>query len=241
MGSPSRQDSNIPAPNARRPVDFGNSSVLNSWKEIARYLGRGVRTVQRWEQNYGLPVHRPKGRERGATLALTAELDQWLHQTSVRSAGNSNGHDRASGAQISSGGRFIVPAAGPALVARLPQRNQLILSVDDDPALLFLREQLLKAEGFLAVSAANGKEALALFATSPVDLVLLDFQMPGINGGVVAQRMKAQKPLVPIIMVSGHPLPSEMLTYVERVVPKGEGPKCLLTTIDECLMKRAAR
>ena len=38
-----------------------HSSVLNSWKEIASYLGRSVRTVQRWEREFGLPVHRPAG------------------------------------------------------------------------------------------------------------------------------------------------------------------------------------
>ncbi len=59
-------------------------SILNSWKEIATYLGRGVRTVQRWEADLGLPVHRPKGRDRSAVLALADELDLWVRQTPVR-------------------------------------------------------------------------------------------------------------------------------------------------------------
>jgi phage terminase Nu1 subunit (DNA packaging protein) len=57
-----------------------NSEVLNSWKEIAAYLGRGVRTVQRWERELGLPVRRPRGRERSAVIALTPDLDRWLHK-----------------------------------------------------------------------------------------------------------------------------------------------------------------
>jgi len=56
-----------------------NGEVLNSWKEVAAYLGRGVRTVQRWEQELGLPVRRPRGRSRSAVIAFKAELDQWLH------------------------------------------------------------------------------------------------------------------------------------------------------------------
>lgn len=56
-------------------------SVLNSWKEIAAYLNRGVRTVQRWESELQLPVHRPKGRNRSAVLALQEELDEWLRRT----------------------------------------------------------------------------------------------------------------------------------------------------------------
>lgn len=51
--------------------------ILNGWKEIASYLGRGVRTVQRWEQ-FGLPVRRPKGSDRSAVLALSEELDAWI-------------------------------------------------------------------------------------------------------------------------------------------------------------------
>jgi hypothetical protein len=57
-----------------------NSEVLNSWKEIAAYMGRGVRTVQRWERELGLPVRRPRGKERSAVIALTTDLDRWLHK-----------------------------------------------------------------------------------------------------------------------------------------------------------------
>lgn len=52
--------------------------VLTSWKEIAQYLGKGVRTVQRWEQDFGLPVRRPAGTNKKAILARTADLDAWV-------------------------------------------------------------------------------------------------------------------------------------------------------------------
>ncbi len=57
------------------------ASVLNSWKEIAVYLGRGVRTVQRYEHDLNLPVRRPWGKSRSAVIALTEELDEWLRHT----------------------------------------------------------------------------------------------------------------------------------------------------------------
>jgi hypothetical protein len=60
--------------------------ILNSWKEIANYLGRGVRTVQRWESQLGLPVHRPAGKDHSAVLAFSSELDQWLDSRPVRQA-----------------------------------------------------------------------------------------------------------------------------------------------------------
>ena len=52
--------------------------VLGNWKEIAAYLGKGVRTVQRWEQQLGLPVRRPGGRSLGIVCASPEELDMWL-------------------------------------------------------------------------------------------------------------------------------------------------------------------
>lgn len=57
----------------------GNVSggTFNSWEEIAAYLKRGIRTVQRWEKELGLPVHRNSERGRPAVVAVRAELDRW--------------------------------------------------------------------------------------------------------------------------------------------------------------------
>jgi TolB-like protein len=51
---------------------------LDSWKAIAQYLGRDVRSVQRWEQERGLPVHRLPGEKSSAVFAYEDELDRWL-------------------------------------------------------------------------------------------------------------------------------------------------------------------
>jgi len=51
---------------------------LESWKAIARYLDRDVRSVQRWEHERGLPVHRIPG-QKGSVFAYESELDGWLH------------------------------------------------------------------------------------------------------------------------------------------------------------------
>jgi len=56
------------------------AAVLTSWKEIAAYLGKSIRTVQRWERELGLPVRRPDLRRSGIVLADPAELDSWLHR-----------------------------------------------------------------------------------------------------------------------------------------------------------------
>jgi hypothetical protein len=55
------------------------SAVLSSWKDIARYMGKGVRTVQRWEHHLGLPVRRPNGAShKSAVLLDRSDLDVWL-------------------------------------------------------------------------------------------------------------------------------------------------------------------
>jgi eukaryotic-like serine/threonine-protein kinase len=56
----------------------GAGARLKSWKEIAEYIGRDVRTAHRWESNNGLPVHRLM-HDKGATVyALTTEIDEWM-------------------------------------------------------------------------------------------------------------------------------------------------------------------
>lgn len=53
-------------------------TVLTSWKDIAHYMGRSVRTVQRWEADFGLPVRRPSGTDKKAVLARPRDLDLWV-------------------------------------------------------------------------------------------------------------------------------------------------------------------
>jgi hypothetical protein len=56
---------------------------LTSWKEIAHHLNKSVRTVQRWEQELGLPIRRPEKNDFASVLAFPEELDLWLHQHTV--------------------------------------------------------------------------------------------------------------------------------------------------------------
>ena len=70
----------MPDGDDRRSSPSSSSSIegrLDSWKEIAAYLGRGVRTVQRWEREEGLPVHRLAHDKRGTIYARREELAAW--------------------------------------------------------------------------------------------------------------------------------------------------------------------
>ena len=59
---------------------------LDSWKEIAAYLNRGVRTVRRWEQEEGMPVHRQVHRVQGSVYAYRSEIDAWRKRGERRAA-----------------------------------------------------------------------------------------------------------------------------------------------------------
>ena len=54
-------------------------SRLDSWKEIATYLQREIRTVQRWEKSEGLPIHRHYHQKIGTVFAYVEEIDVWIH------------------------------------------------------------------------------------------------------------------------------------------------------------------
>jgi hypothetical protein len=99
------------------------SRQLTSWKEIAQYLGRDIRTCWRWEKQYGLPVHRvdsesPKSR----VYAFKDELDEWLRRTKhSRTIGQKNGVRRPSWKYILFIGIPALAAVGVILLLILPK------------------------------------------------------------------------------------------------------------------------
>lgn len=79
----------VPPPNGSRqryetvPTLKSSTGTLNSWKEIAQYLDRGVRTIQRWEHGLGLPVHRIGKGKRSPVFATAPELNLWLSTVGI--------------------------------------------------------------------------------------------------------------------------------------------------------------
>ncbi len=73
------------------PPERPTEAPLDSWKEIASYLGRDVTTVQRWEKREGMPVHRHVHDKRGSVYALGSELDAWLRSRRPRLGEQENG------------------------------------------------------------------------------------------------------------------------------------------------------
>ena len=115
-------------------------------------------------------------------------------------------------------------------------RKPLILCVDDEFNGLEGRKMLFEEAGCKVLVATSGAEALQMFASHPVDLVLLDYHMPGMNGDVVAARMKACQPDVPIALLSADDgLPESALKWVDAFVSKSESPANLLQIVEHLL------
>lgn len=123
----------------------GHAAVLTSWKDIARYMGKGVRTVQRWEQDFGLPVRRPRGSNKKAVLARPRDLDAWV---SMRCASRAELGLSTNPQQHS---RNVSMAALLALNAKIETARQLrdnnvLLMAEVSAAITALRSQLMELQ-----------------------------------------------------------------------------------------------
>jgi Tol biopolymer transport system component len=104
-----------PAPSSR-VLQNGAASTgdrLDSWKEIAAYLKRSVRTVHRWEKDEALPVHRHQHRELGSVFAYKSELDAWFATRCSRLESRENIHRLGSRAGL---GRTIASLGAAAVL-----------------------------------------------------------------------------------------------------------------------------
>jgi len=114
-----------------------------------------------------------------------------------------------------------------------------ILCVDDHWSGLIGRKMLLESNGYEVLEATGGDEGLRLFLSHSVDAVVIDYQMPGMNGDGVAAKMKRAKAHVPIMLLSSYgPLPKNKLEAVDIFLSKCQPPKILLSTLQQLLNRR---
>jgi CheY-like chemotaxis protein len=113
-------------------------------------------------------------------------------------------------------------------------RRGTLLCIDDDPACLKVRKLLLEHFGYKVRTSTSGRDGLRLFQSRRFDAVLLDYQMPGMNGAQVATEMRRLNPKVPIIMLSAYTaLPESATRLVNAFVSKTEPTTYLLRKLEQ--------
>ncbi len=117
-----------------------------------------------------------------------------------------------------------------------------ILCIDDEPIVLELQKEILQANGYTVLSAPDGPTAIALASKHPLDLVVLDYKMPGMDGGQVAEVLLAQQPDLPIVLCTGFldAVPEWLKWFAAGCFHKGDGPTALLSAIQEVISKKKA-
>ncbi|NPA48455.1 MAG: response regulator [Thermodesulfobacteria bacterium] len=87
----------------------------------------------------------------------------------------------------------------------MAERKPKILIVDDEESIHLLYREELSDEGYEVISAMSGPEALELIEKEKPDLVVLDINMPGMNGLEVLRTIKEKNPKLPVILCSAYP------------------------------------
>jgi CheY-like chemotaxis protein len=123
----------------------------------------------------------------------------------------------------------------------LPEEKKTLLCVDDELIGLKIRKLILERSGYEVLTAEDGPKGLELFRSQDVHGVVLDYFMPGMDGGIVARHMKEMKPRIPILMLSAYfSLPDHALDHVDAFITKGQSPEILIEKIRE-LVPEASR
>ena len=115
-----------------------------------------------------------------------------------------------------------------------PVTVKTVLCVDDERIGLRVRKIMLESRGFKVLTASDGRQGLTVFDQNKVDLVVLDYFMPDMNGGEVAAELRRRQPDLPIIFLSAYfSLPPEALELANAFITKGDPPDALLEKIEQ--------
>src|SRR6202008_4904359 len=110
-----------------------------------------------------------------------------------------------------------------------------LLMVDDDIQQLELRGLVLRMSGFTVLNASSPVEAISLMAqprSAQVNVAILDYNMPSMNGCVLADYLRARHPDLKIVLHSANTdIPEGELSSVDGFVPKGDGVERLIEEV----------
>jgi CheY-like chemotaxis protein len=121
-----------------------------------------------------------------------------------------------------------------ALTLQNAVHNAVVLCIDDDPAILECEQRFLETFGYRVLTALSGPKGLELASLHSVDVVIVDYHMPEMNGPEVAIEIKRLRPRAPVIMLSGAiDIPEKDLKVVDAFVVKDRLGSQLLPVIAE--------
>jgi len=110
--------------------------------------------------------------------------------------------------------------------------GKIVLCIDDNNDLLECEKEFLESFGYTVLTAPSGRKALELASVHSIDVVVVDYLMPEMDGHEVAVRMRRLRPQAPIIMLSGAvDIPEQALKSVDALVAKDQLASHLLTAI----------
>ena len=127
----------------------------------------------------------------------------------------------------------------PTVIPSNPSTKRVILCVDDDEAILHYEKALLERSGYAVLTASSPEQGLRLATMCKCDAVLLDYEMPGMNGDEVALAIKRLRPELLVILLSGSDVPTHALASVDAFVPKLEASRQLLPMVAEFCSRTA--
>jgi len=113
-------------------------------------------------------------------------------------------------------------------------QSAVVLCIDDNEDVLECEKSFLESFGYTVLTAPNGGQGLELASIQPVDVVVVDYFMPEMNGQDVAIAMRRLRPKTPIILLTGAvDVPTQTLNLVDAFVAKNRLGSQLLPVIEQ--------
>ena len=99
-----------------------------------------------------------------------------------------------------------------------------------------MQKALLESRGYTVLTAPDGATGIAISRKSSVDIVVLDFNMAGMDGRQTAAVLLKWQPTLPVVICSGSvDLPESLKWFADALVHKSDGPRALLAAIEKVI------
>lgn len=115
---------------------------------------------------------------------------------------------------------------------------QTLLIVDDNDIMLLTLTRILEQHGFSVLAANSAGRTVELATSRPVDLVVMDYHLPG-DRGQLGPELKRLRPGLPLIVLSGDPEAAQAVEFADLLLPKPQPPEKLVAEIRRLLQPKA--